>query len=146
MIGVDTSFLVAWAIHEHPNHSQCRLLLEEAAANRETFGLTSGIFAEFIHVVSDPRRFANPLDVKSATAIVSFWANAGEVRLLPQSNDVTRLWLEWLDKYRLGRKRLLDTLIAATWQVSGIRDIYTLNPDDFAVFRRFNSHPHRDRS
>ena len=45
MIGIDTSFLVAWAIPEHPAHQQCRRLAEEAASDQRTFALTSGILA-----------------------------------------------------------------------------------------------------
>lgn len=141
MIGIDTSFLVAWAIPEHPAHRQCRGLLEEALAGEQSFGLTSGILAEFIHVVTDPRRFSRPLDRESASAIARFWANADEVRFLPQRQDVARQWLDWLAEHRLGRKRLLDTLIAATWYVAGIREVYTLNPADFAVFKQFTAYP-----
>ncbi len=141
MIGIDTSFLVAWAIPEHPDHQQCRNLAEEAAANQETFGLTNGILAEFIHVVTDSRRFSRPLGMSAAIEIASFWARATEVRFLPQKQDVSRQCLAWLAEFSLGRKRLLDTLIAATWHVAGIQDIYTLNPKDFAVFQRFTAHP-----
>jgi len=146
MIGIDTSFLVAWAIPEHPDHLECRRLSEQAAANRQTFGLASGILAEFIHVVTDPRRFSKPLDMETAAAIARFWGQAAEVRHLPQKQDVTRQWLDWLAEHRLGRKRLLDTLIAATWHVAGIRDIYTLNPGDFGVFNRFTAHPRQSEA
>jgi predicted nucleic acid-binding protein len=141
VIGIDTSFLAAWAIPEHPAHQQCRGLLAEAVDGEEAFGLTSGILAEFIHVVIDPRRFARPLEIESASAIARFWVNATEVQLLPRGQDVTRQWLDWLAEHRLGRKRLLDTLLAATWHVAGIQDIYTLNPAEFAVFKQFTVHP-----
>ena len=61
--------------------------------------LTSGILAEFIHVVTDSRRFARPLDQEAAFAIARFWTNATEVRLLPQRQDVTRQWLDWLAEH-----------------------------------------------
>ena len=141
MIGIDTSFLVAWAIPEHPAHQECRRLAEEAASDQRTFALTSGILAVVIHVVTDSRRFARPLEMEAASAMARFWTNATEVRLLPQGQDVTRQWLDWLAEHRLGRKRLLDTLIAATWHVAGIRDVYTLNPNDFTVFRKFTAYP-----
>ena len=37
----------------------------------------------------------------------------------------------------------IDTsfLIAATWHVAGIQNIYTLNPKDFTVFQQFIAHP-----
>ena len=43
MIGLDTGFLVAWAIPEHAAHSACRLLAGDATRQGRTFGLTTGI-------------------------------------------------------------------------------------------------------
>ena len=44
------------------------------------------------------------------------------------------------EHFRLGRKRLLDTLIAVTWHAAGISEICTLNPRDFKVFDVFHIH------
>jgi len=141
MIGLDSSFLVAWAIPEHPEHSVCRRLAADAVHHGRTFGLTAGVLAEFIHVVTDPRRFAIPLTMADATAIATFWAHATEVSLLPQPAGVATTWLEWLHHHRLGRNRLLDTLLAATWDSHGITDVFTLNPADFEVFAVFSFAP-----
>jgi len=137
MIGLDTGFLVAWAVPEHANHAACRLLAADAVRQGWTFGITTGILAEFLHVVIDPRRFAHPLTMADATAVASFWSHAAEVSLLRQDSGVTTTWLDWLTRHQLGRKRLLDTLIAATWHSAGITEVWTLNPDDFAVFGCF---------
>ena len=141
MIGLDTSFLVAWAIKEHPDHECCRRLIDDAVRGGRSFGLTTGILAEFIHVATDPRRFAKPLAMADAIALAGFWSRAAEVTLLPQSGGVSATWLDWLHRHRLGRKRLLDTLIAATWREAAITEVYTLNPDDFEVFEGFTFSP-----
>ncbi|KAB2642362.1 MAG: type II toxin-antitoxin system VapC family toxin [Verrucomicrobia bacterium] len=141
MIGLDTSFLVAWAIPEHRDHLTCRRLAADAVHCGRAFGLTVGILAEFIHVVTDPRRFATPLTMADATAIASFWAQATEVALLPQSASVATIWLDWQHRHRLGRKRLLDTLIAATWHGAHITEVFTLNPADFEIFGVFTFVP-----
>ena len=141
MIGLDTSFLVAWAIPEHPDHAQCRRLADQAVHNGHSFGLTTGILAEFIHVVTDPRRFAKPLAMADAITLADFWARAEEVTLLPQSAGAAATWLDWLHRHRLGRKRLLDTLIAATWHEAAITEVYTLNPADFEIFNTFTFAP-----
>ncbi|MBN8458617.1 MAG: type II toxin-antitoxin system VapC family toxin [Verrucomicrobia bacterium] len=141
MIGIDTSFLVAWAVPEHPQHRECRALAAETAQRGGTFGLTAGILAEFVHVVTDPRRFAHPLDMERAMALAGFWAAAAEVVHLPHGPEVTALWLDWLNHHRLGRKRLLDTLIAATWYHAGIQEVFTLNPADFNIFDAFTFRP-----
>ena len=60
-IGIDTGFLVASEIGEHPGHRVARDLLIEQASKRNTFVLCPQVLAEFIHVVTDPRRFKNPI-------------------------------------------------------------------------------------
>ena len=141
MIGIDTSFLVAWAIPEHPRHHECRALSDQAVRDGRVFGLTPGILAEFIHVATDPRRFTRPLAMADALRLARFWGQAVEVTLLRQDAPVTEQWLHWLETFQLGRKRLLDTLIAATWHASGISEIYTLDPADFALFGHFTAFP-----
>ena len=140
MIGLDTSVLVAHAIAEHPQHEASHQWLDEALAKDHTFAITSGILAEFIHIVTDARRFETPLSVSEALERAAFWGEAREVTLLSADDVVNAQWLKWLTDFQLGRKRLLDTLIAVTWHVAGIREICTLNPRDFKVFDVFRMH------
>ena len=112
-----------------------------AALAGKTLALTPCILAEFVHVVTDARRFSQPLTMADATRLAAFWSEATEVQLLPQDIPVTRQWLEWLVQHQLGRKRLLDTLIASTWHCAGITEIYTLNPKDFVIFGQFTALP-----
>jgi phage-related baseplate assembly protein len=37
-------------------------------------------------------------------------------------------------QFRLGRKRILDTQVAAVLHTNGVRRLLTSNPGDFAVF------------
>jgi hypothetical protein len=46
-------------------------------------------------------------------------------------------FLGWLSRYQLGRKRLLDTLLSATYQRAGIKRIISNNDKDFVVFGCF---------
>lgn len=137
MIGLDTSFLVAHAIAEHPQHQEALQWLDEAIVKDETFAITSGILAEFVHIVTDGRRFEIPLDVSEALERAVFWSEAREVVLVAPDDVANALWLKWLADFHLGRKRLLDTLIAATWHVAGVREVWTLNPRDFKVLEVF---------
>ena len=140
MIGLDTSFLVAHAIAEHPQHQEAHQWLDEAIAKDETFAITSGILAEFIHIVTDGRRFETPLAISEALERARFWSEAREVILVSPDAVANALWLKWLAEFHLGRKRLLDTLIAVTWHVAGVCEICTLNPRDFKVFEVFQIH------
>jgi phage-related baseplate assembly protein len=49
----------------------------------------------------------------------------------PASTDQT---LRWMRQFNLGRKRILDTQLAAVLRVSGVRRLLTSNPADFQVF------------
>ena len=42
-------------------------------------------------------------------------------------------------QFRLGRKRLLDTLLAATWREAGVTQILTLNWSHFQVYGHFTT-------
>ncbi len=140
MIGIDTSILVAHAIAEHPQHEASQRWLDGEIARNQSFAITSGILAEFIHIVTDGRRFETPLAMTEALERAEFWSGAREVTLLAADDAVNALWLKWLEDFQLGRRRLLDTLIAVTWHAAGISEICTLNPRDFKVFDVFRIH------
>jgi predicted nucleic acid-binding protein len=44
------------------------------------------------------------------------------------------LFHTWMRRHRLGRKRVLDTLLAATYRAADVTSLLTLNATDFAVF------------
>ena len=56
MIGLDTGFLIAWALADHAAHRPCREHLSRMLTLGRTFAVTSGVPAEFIHVLTDERR------------------------------------------------------------------------------------------
>jgi len=43
----------------------------------------------------------------------------------------------WMRQHRLGRKRILDTMLAATFREAGIVFIFTTNSRDFTVLGDF---------
>ena len=54
----------------------------------------------------------------------SFWISMRKRPVI----DTTRQFLTWLTQFQLGRKRLLDTLLAATYHEAGIRSVLTTLP------------------
>ena len=58
MIGVDTSFLVAFEVKSHPLHETARNIGRQYQA--ELFGLAPQVVGEFIHIVTDSKRFERP--------------------------------------------------------------------------------------
>jgi len=135
--GLDTSFLVQAEVVEHPDHAASRRLLDELLDVGEPLALAPQVLAEFVHIVTDPRRFARPLDVHDATARAEQWWQGREITQVFPSDESTRVFLHWMREHRLGRKRLLDTQLAATYFCAGVRTIVTTNARDYGVFACF---------
>lgn len=135
MIGADTTFLVQLELVELPAHQAAHELLETAILKPQIpLALAPQVLAEFIHVVTDPRRFQTPLTSEEALAKARFWWHAAEVRQVFPDHDSTVLFLDWMQRHKPGRKRILDTQLAAVLWSAGVRQILTANPADFQIF------------
>jgi len=136
-LGIDTTFLVQAEVAEHPGHAQAHALLDRHLRAKAVFVLAPQVLAELVHVITDGKRFTRPLTMSAALARADQWWHADEVRHAFPTVDSTRQFLAWMDEHRLGRKRLLDTQLAATYHAAGVRRILSTNAHDFTVFGCF---------
>jgi len=138
MIGLDTTVLLTHEIQEATGHEALRAHIRMAALSGDVqFALTPQVLQEFVHVATDPRRFKVPLTMDQALERSRFWWESAEV---VQCHPGGRAWEQawaWMEKFRLGRKRILDTYLAATYHERGINRLATANTMDFAVFGVF---------
>lgn len=136
--GIDTDFLVASEVRDHPFHSTAEALLQTLLTDGHDLAVAPQTLAEFIHVVTDPRRMPHPLSMSEAIMRADHWWHATEVvRVFPDGLAVAG-FLGWLSRYQLGRKRLLDTLLAATLLQAGVRRLITNNEREFNGFGCFD--------
>jgi predicted nucleic acid-binding protein len=136
--GIDTSFMVTVEVTGHPGHATARKLLGRLLAAGDSFALAPQVLAEFMRVVTDERRFAQPLTIADARERAERWWTAREVVSAFPGEHTVPLLLAWLREHTLGRKRVLDTLLAATYFTNDVRSIVTTNQRDFRVFGRFS--------
>lgn len=135
VMGVDTTFLVQLELRESEGHDRARDFLEEGLlAKGHRLGVTPQVVEEFIHVSTDPRRFERPLSMVEALEKADRWWNATEVQQMLISADSFALFLEWMRGLRLGRRRIHDTLLAATFVTAGIAEIVTSDRAGFEAF------------
>jgi predicted nucleic acid-binding protein len=139
--GVDTSFLVAVEITEHARHDDSLGLLEVLLVRGDRVAVTPQVLAEFVHVVTDGRRFQRPLSTEMAINKSERWWNATESEQVLPSDIAVARFHSWMRHHQLGRKRVLDTLLAATYRAAGITSLLTLNAADFTVFGEFTCLP-----
>jgi len=135
--GIDTDFLVAVEIRDHPFHAQADALLAGLLSNGHDLAVAPQTLAEFIHIVTDGKRMPRPLGVVEAIQRANHWWQAAEVVRVFPNGEATTDFLSWLQRHNLGRKHLLDTLLAATFLRAGIHRIITNNERDYRVFGVF---------
>ncbi|TLD68162.1 PIN domain-containing protein [Phragmitibacter flavus] len=136
--GIDTDFLVAAEVTDHPFHREADALLQSLLNDGHDLALAPQTLAEFIHIVTDGKRMPQPLTTAAAISRAEHWWEAAEVmRVFPDDQTVTN-FLAWLTRYQLGRKRLLETMLAATFHSAGVKRIITNNERDFKVLGAFD--------
>ena len=57
--------------------------------------------------------------------------------MLTATPESLRQALRWMRQFNLGRKRILDTQLAAIFHTAGVNRLLTSNPADFEVFGVF---------
>ena len=139
--GLDTSFLLAVEIVEHAHHAEALRLLGELLARGDRVAIAPQVLTEFVHVVTDARRFQQPFSMETALNKSERWWNAAEADQVLPTDVAIALFHTWMRRHQLGRKRVLDTLLAATYRVADVRSLLTLNATDFTVFGEFACGP-----
>lgn len=137
MIALDTTVLVEAEVADSPRNAAALAFLRERIASsdgRRAFALAPQVLTEFIHVVTDPKRFERPLTMEAALDRSEFWWSAREVERVHPGHEAAVLFFRWMRTHRLGRKRILDTYMAATYAAAGIFRVATGNGRDFSVF------------
>jgi predicted nucleic acid-binding protein len=135
ILGLDTDVLVNWAMTGAPHHIASRHLLEhEIRKAGGRLGLTPQVLYEFLHVITDARRFPEPLPMHRARELAANLWDAVEVERIVPSAGVAHRTLDLMGRFSLGRKRILDTALAATLEAAGVRRLATFNRGDFEIF------------
>jgi len=139
--GLDTSFLVAAEVACHADHAAARGMASSLRRKGDRFGLAPQVLSEFVHIVTDPRRFTAPLTMPQALERIQAWWDASDVERVWLDESAVSWFFATMTTHQLGRKRLLDTLLAATFRSASIKSLLTLNAADFAVFGEFSCVP-----
>ena len=134
--GIDANVLIYSAVESIPEHKRVRSFFERHVLTGDLICAVSfPVLLEFIHITTDPKRFSQPLTVEESLEMAEQYWNAGDWhRLVPKPTTGARA-LALLRQYKLGRKRLLDTYLAATLLDSEIIHLITCNHDDFKIFK-----------
>lgn len=137
MTGVDCNILVQLAFADHPANAATLQVVRDENARGEKLVFPSLVANEFLHVATDPRRFDPPLSMAEALDWLEDFLKNPAVALIEPTQAGTEQALRWMRQFNLGRKRILDTHLAAVLHTAGVRRLITSNPADFTVFGVF---------
>ena len=125
---------MVWVVPGSIHHERVAPWLERQLEEGVRLALAPQVFYELMHVVTDARRFEAALSMDDAVAWVEDLCRSEDAEALPTPPQVVPRTLSLLRQYRLGRKRILDTALAATLEAAGVRSLATLNGHDFQIF------------
>jgi predicted nucleic acid-binding protein len=134
MIGLDCNILVQLAIADHPLNAKTIAKVTAETQRGEKFVFPPLVATEFLHIVTDPRRFAPPLTMNEASAWLKRFLSNPSVALIYETLKTLDQTLDWMQKLQLGRKRILDTHLASILYTNGVARLLTSNPADFKIF------------
>lgn len=133
--GVDTNVLIYAQLSQFPQHSKVRnYLLQQLGDEANTLFVTPSVLHEFVHIVTDARRFEAPLTMSSALSVARNLLDRSNVICLSTDTSAVQQAFNLLERHRLGRKRIADTLLAATLMRHGVPELITCNGRDFKSF------------
>jgi predicted nucleic acid-binding protein len=135
--GLDTSFLVQIEVAEQAGHKKAHQLKNRLLKEAATFALAPQTLCEFIHIVTDPKRFEHPLSADEAIRRSEIWWNLKEVKNISSTGWAVQRFHSWMAGHRLGRKRILDTMLAATFEENQVFHVITSDPAGFSLFKVF---------
>lgn len=134
MIGLDCNILVQLAFADHPANANTLAAVQKETGAGSKLVFPALVVNEFLHVATDARRFVPPLTMTEALDwIEDFLANPMVEMLAPTKASVDQTF-RWMRSFNLGRKRILDTHLAAVLHTNGVRRLLTSNPGDFTIF------------
>jgi predicted nucleic acid-binding protein len=137
MTGLDCNILVQLALQDHPANTATIAAVQAQAKLGEQLVFPSLVADEFLHVITDERRFKPPLTMIEGLDWMENFLSNSAVSLLEPKPESLRQALRWMRQFNLGRKRILDTQLAAIFHTAGIRRLLTSNPADFQLFGVF---------
>lgn len=139
MIGIDTTFLIDLEIADSPRHQAALKLFNKWLSEKHSvLAIYNQTFLEFQHVITDSKRFNSPLTMENAVEQSWFWIDQERIKIIYPTESSLKRALLWCNMYKLGRKRIQNTHMAAAFAEAGVSELWTANPADFEIFETFD--------
>jgi predicted nucleic acid-binding protein len=129
---IDTNVLVYAHFPSSPHHAASYDLLRRAERGEIGLAIVPQVVAEFVSVVTNPKRVSPPKSIEEAVEAVHRVMAIPNVVLLPFPEKATQTFLSLLLTHPATGPEIFDRQIAAVMIEYGIQTVYTFNVRDFA--------------
>lgn len=134
-LALDTNILVTLHMPVLPQHAAVRrAILHWSREGGTTLVLTPIVMQEFVHVITDARRFDPPVSMSEALAISQSYLGRSTVEWVAPDESCLDLAFRVMDQHGLGRKRISDCVIGATYLRAEVDGLVTLDRTGYRVF------------
>ncbi len=113
MTGLDCNILIQLALQDHPANVTTVAAVQTEAEHGNHLVFPSLVADEFLHVITDERRFNPPLTMIEGLDWLEKILSNSAVSVIEPTPESLRQALRWMRQFNLGRKRILDTQLAA---------------------------------
>ncbi len=134
-LGIDTNVLIYAHMPALKEHERVRqFILAELHKPDVKLVITPMVLHEFVHVITDARRFDPPVPMSEAIAVARLYVGRANVEWAAVAEGVLIDTLQLLEQHHLGRRRFADALLVAALLRHGVHRLVTCNPADFVPF------------
>ena len=134
---VDTNILLTASDESRSLHREASLLLAGSVVQDLRLAVSGQVLREYLVVATRPVD-ANGLGLSIEAAAANVVEFLRSLNMYSETDEVSSRLRQLALAHDVNGKNLHDANIAATMEVHGIRDLVTLNADDFARFEGIN--------
>ena len=122
---LDANIFVYSNHKESPFHKQASQILKDVMNNKLMACITPQVLWEFFAVVTDKRRFDDPLPLKTAINDVQFYWNQEKLINIFPGQDNFRQVLKLVEKYNVTGQHIHNVRLIATMLDNNVRVLYS---------------------
>lgn len=136
---LDTNILVYAVETDNPLHKRATALMNKVNTGELAICLSPQIMGELYSTITNPRKIRKACPLDEAVDIVkSLWESDTILKIYPKQETLD-LTLDLVKRYQLKSLDFFDAQIVATMLDNGVTTIYTVNEDDFAIFKEIKA-------
>lgn len=140
LVLVDSNILIYATQAEAPQYLAAKTVRDQGLTGRISACISPQVLAEFFAVVTNPKRVSAPLTRDEAIAEVKKYHQAKKLVKVYPGTHIVRRMLSLLERYKVTGIHIHDLHLVATMLENGVKNVYTFNTKEFALFSEIETY------